>query len=428
MMPPKQPKISQRLVLRTAIGLLTLAGLVFAYQWYQGRKDNFGGFSTVNSAGWIAAVERTSDGSQVIYFDDKGEIHRSPGHKAESTEDGPAWQGDGNFLFYSSDKEGSIFQIFRWNLEFNHLENRSPGRVSRTHPEPDPFQENSVLFLQSGMGFRLDAAAGRAIRVFPPVAQEEKESDNEGGTLKIDYDLVDRYKLIDAKWLDGNWLVGVQRLDEGEALIAQTTDLTPDKTYKSYIVLATGNKISFDVNPETGMIYCAIAGFKFNPGAKIDPRFMKGTKLVPPFKHVLLKGTLKDFAGGFVEMGNPQKKHVMWVPDPKQEQVMSEIAVSPDGAWIAACLGKPDVTMIAIPTILAVIPTDAAAQGKALTDGEIYEPNWSPDSSTIAFSKREGEQNQSIYTISRDGGVAARISPATGIFSSPKFSPQLPKQ
>lgn len=429
MMPPKQPKISQKLVLRSAIGLLALAGLVFAYQWYLGQKGNFGGISDVNSAGWIAAIEQTSDGSQAVYFDRKDEIHRSPEHKSGASEAGLAWQNDGNFIFFSSDAEASIFQIYRWNLQFNHLENRAPGRVSRTRPEMDPFKDDSVLFLQSGMAYRLDAAAGRSIRVFPPVERERAKQDDEGGTLGIDYDLVERYKLTSVKWLAENLLVGVQRLDEGEALIAQSTDLNEDETYQPYILLATGKKISFDVDIQTGTIYCAIAGFQFNPGERVASQFLKGTKVIPPFKNCLMRGKVEDFVKGFAEMGDVPKKHVMWYSSPKQEQVMGDITLSPDGTLLAACVGKPDSTQILIPTVLAIIPTDSSAgMGKGVVNGEVYQPSWSPDSAMIAYCQREGAESQSIFKVSKDGGSPVRVSPTTGIYSSPKFSPQIAKE
>lgn len=427
MMPPKQPKINQKLVLRTAVGLLALAVFIFAFQYLRGKKGDIADIGTVNSVGWVAAVEQQPDGSQVVYFDNEGNVHRSPGHTKGSSEDHPVWRPDGNRIYFSSDRENSIYQIYRWNLANGNVENRAPSRVARTSPEVDPFDANSLLFIQSGLGYKLDVAAAKAIRVFPPVETSRQggqpDDNGEGGTLKIDYDLVARYRLRQVKWLDKNWLLGIQRLETGEALVAQSTELRDDDTMQPYVVLVTGAKIVFDIVPETGEIFCGVAGYRLNDTEPDEVRqsFLKGAKMDLPFTYALLRGGLEDYAKGIRGL---TREHIL-VASKKNDEAISSVAVSPDSKWVAVCRAQADPAVVVRPTALAVFPVErSSGPAQGLLEGPVYDPSWSPDSNKIVFAMPEGEADRLIYTISRTGGTPARVSPDHGVYSVPQMSPQ----
>lgn len=429
MMPPKQPKINQKLVLRTAIGMLVLAALIFGFQYLRGRKKDLTDIGTVNSAGWIAAVEQEPEGSRVVYFDANHDIHRSPEHKEGSLEEDPLWRPDGNRIYFSSDKKDGIFQIYRWNLATGAVENRAPSHVSRTSPAVDPFDDNGLLFLQSGLGYKLDVLSGKSTRVFPPVEhnRDEKEQQDEDATAPqsrggFDYGMGERYKLKRAKWLDRHWLLGVQRLENGEALIAQTTDLR-ENSLQPFILLVSGKKVMFDIVPDTGEIMCGVAGFEFNANQPVPQTFVKNGKVEKPFKFVLFKGKLEDYVKGFAEMA----QHHILMASQKDNEGFSDLKISPDGKWVAICLAESDPDQVVRPTSLVVYPVDPkAGQPSGLLQAPVYDPTWSPDSETLAFTIREGE-NQLVYTIARTGGEPKRISPDHGIFTTPKFSPQVEK-
>lgn len=429
MMPPKQPKISQKLVLRTAIGLFVLAGLIFGFVWLKGTKGDIGDLGSIDSIGAIAAIEQTADGSQVVYFDGKGDKHAEPDYKPGTTEKDPIWSNDGNRIFFSSDREKQIYQIFRWNAATDAKpENRAPSTLKRFKPQLDPFGgPDDLLFIQQGLGYRLDVKAGKASRIFPPIdqhrAEEQDNNDNAGpgGSGSFDFGLAAEYGLVSAKWVTPTWLVGVRRLEDRESLIAQSTEMQ-NGMHQPYVVLFTGKHISFDVSTANGLVICAIEGFRFNEGHPVPSQFIKDGKIVPPFRNVMIKGTLDELLQGLE--GIKPKQNVLMASN-KENEIFGDVALSPNGTEFAVTLATSDPNEPFKPVGLAVFTLDPSKpQTGRIAVGEIFDPCWSPDGQTLAFSMRDGKGNRPIYTIPKAGGTQKLISSSTGIFTSPVFSPQ----
>jgi hypothetical protein len=425
MQPPQQAKITRRLVTRTLIGLLALAILLYGYQWLRAQKND-PDFGSINSVDAIVAVEQVADGSQVVYFAADGKIHRSPDRPAGSTQKDPIWRTDGNRIFYSDDRKDEIFQIFRWNPAMNQTTNRSSGRISRTKPQVDPFEDKDTIFLlESGLGYRLDVKSGKSTRVFPPIDQQRNESEDANssemkpkGSGSFDYGLAEQYRLTKARWVSPNWLVGIRRLDDSDSLILQSTDLK-NGLRQPYAVIFTGRSLNFDVEPKTGTIVCAINGFRFNEGETIPPQFLdaKTNRVKMPFKNALIFTTIENIL---------TKKFDVISASKDDKQAFGDLAISPDASGLAISVGTPDSNDSLKPQGLVYInlksPKD---QPLRLAAGEAFEPSWSSDGSQIVFTMRDGRGNRPIYTVAREGGEPRRVSPETGIFMQPSFSPQV---
>src|SRR5688572_2014486 len=124
----KQPLINQKATIRLAIGLLVIAGLIFAYQTWLNKGQDLGGVGSEDTAGWLGAVEYLEDGrSQIMVFRPDGSTLRSPGYTPGTVEREFVWRPDGNQIFFSADRDRRAFNIYRWNLSLKAVEPMSLG-------------------------------------------------------------------------------------------------------------------------------------------------------------------------------------------------------------------------------------------------------------------------------------------------------------
>jgi Tol biopolymer transport system component/serine/threonine protein kinase len=84
-------------------------------------------------------------------------------------------------------------------------------------------------------------------------------------------------------------------------------------------------------------------------------------------------------------------------------------SISPDGLWIS-CLYRAKATdrpQLQVHSLQGGVPL-VIETGELVVQGPAA---WSPDSSRLAFSTREGSRSHAIYQVSRAGGVPTRIAP-----------------
>ena len=111
-----QPKISQRMLLRFAIGLIVLAALFYGYQWWKDYTKDPDLPLENDTAGMIAALQLGEEGNQVVVFTKEGELRKSPGYQPGKNDKELTWRPDGNRLFFTSDREETSFHVYRWNF------------------------------------------------------------------------------------------------------------------------------------------------------------------------------------------------------------------------------------------------------------------------------------------------------------------------
>ncbi len=101
-------------------------------------------------------------------------------------------------------------------------------------------------------------------------------------------------------------------------------------------------------------------------------------------------------------------------------QTLTECEISPDGKWIAFCVGRVDPKTEKKYSNLWLVST-VDGQMRPLTAGDHHDsqPRWSPDGWMIAFlSNRADERQPQLYLIDRDGGEARKLTDLKGNFGS----------
>ncbi len=111
-----------------------------------------------------------------------------------------------------------------------------------------------------------------------------------------------------------------------------------------------------------------------------------------------------------------QQKHAVTFDDMNAMARISEPAISPDGRWVAYTVATPDLAANGIPRNIWLASTSGDAPPRALTaTGKDSRPQWSPDSSRIAFlSGREGTPQVYVMPISGGGQPQAATHLSTG--------------
>src|SRR5579862_6705358 len=113
-------------------------------------------------------------------------------------------------------------------------------------------------------------------------------------------------------------------------------------------------------------------------------------------------------AGGLAFLASParaQQKHAVTFGDMSAMARISEPAISPDGRWVAYTVATPDLAANGMPRNIWLASTSGDAPPRALTStGKDSRPQWSPDSSRIAFlSGRAGTPQVYVMPISGGG-------------------------
>lgn len=157
-----QPQIVQKLLKRTLAALLIFAVVFGSLRWVQSRRGDFdnGGDST----GMMAAVRLEKNGQQVVLIKPDGSIVGTASWRDGVTDREPAWSPDGKFLFFCSDREDKMFNVFRWNPQASDAQARTKkGGRDRSNPTFGPNQtDGRPLIIAGGVVRELEPSTGEA--------------------------------------------------------------------------------------------------------------------------------------------------------------------------------------------------------------------------------------------------------------------------
>jgi hypothetical protein len=425
----KQPKIVHRLLVRTFILLLAVAGVFLGIQKVlEWRKDPDAGTSDTN--GMIAAIEILPEGQQVVVFDSAGKKFKSPDYEQGKTDRDIAWRPDGNRLFFSSDRKEGAYHLFRWNLGTESVDQRSTGTLSKFDPSfqaTPPTADaatlaaagNTALITQGGFVLAFDVREATSQQLLPPPGQVTVGAEEgSGGTGQFE-SLYKRFgtSFRSARWAGGGdeYIVAIMKGDEGEVLLVQRNpllakevdDLVPRPVFG-------GERIDVDVDPQTGIVAFTVLNFRFPDMENIPKENIKDGKAVKPFIHGVFLVDVNKTGSDAITMVALSNE---------MDKAFGAPAFSPDGTQIAITTGRYDGTNYD-PAGLVLMPAQAGGMGAGtpLIAGKIYEASWHPNGSTLAFIKRDGKE-RAIYKINKDGSGETKVSDG-GNYMVPKFSPQ----
>lgn len=445
----KQPKIVQKLLLRTFFLLLGVAAVFLGIQYILNwRQDPDSGVADTNQM--IAAIQMLDEGQQAVIFDGTGKKLPSPDFIPGKYDRDPVWRPDGNRLFFVSDRKDGINQLFRWNLASNKVEQRSTGPINRSDPtfpvvdDPNDASEvktagESVLLVQNGFVTEFSVKDGiptNQLTPHPAFIGDKKgidpggEDPSSGAGLsraRMARAVFDQfYKKFGnafrtARWLrSGNYMVGVMKGDEQETLVIQRIQVNesdpPEEQMKQALPqgLLSGDKIDIDVDPKQDRIVVTVLNFQFVDRDNIPPAYIKDRKPVKPFIHGVF----------FVDPTKPTAQALTpLVATNDVNQAFGPPAFSPDGSQVCLTAGTFADRDYA-PNTLVVMPAQegGAAAGTALVRGAIYEYSWHPTGGSLVYIKRDGKA-RAIFKINKDGSGETKVSD-DGNYMKPSFSPQ----
>ena len=411
--PGAPPKIVQRLLVRTAGFLFTLAVIFGVFRWVQDQKGDFdrGG----NSAGLVAAVRIERDGQQVVLIRPDGKIVGTESWKPGVTDREPVWSPDGRFLFFASDRKGNTFNVFRWNPESKDAQTRTEPGGSRSNPTFTPGgTEGRPLIVAGGFVRELDPQTGKTPQILPPINAEIAQSSEDGGgsesSLGVYGDLGKSFRI--AQYLPGRRsIAAILRRDEGEVLIVQNLDPVNGKVPRPRPVVA-GERVDFDLDPTSQTVAFSVRNFRWVSKEVVPSQYRKGNRIEVPFRNMV----------GLYDAAKDQQ--VIVAASPSDAIAFGAPQVSPDGTRMLLVGGKVEEGSLRPKALLTLPMRQGGIQAASpLVDGEVYEPSWSADSTRIAYAKRT-DGKRDLFTSKADGTEETNLTKGQGEFATPLFSPQ----
>lgn len=429
-MQPVQAKITKKLLLRFAIGLFALGGLVIAFWWFKSHESDPHGDDAMITAGWIAAIETTGDVGHAVVFTNEDKLIRQPNPPPDNDDRDLAWRPDGNYIFFSSNREKDKYTMHRWHPNGGAAEMRSAFGLPQTAPfflASDADKHNNALGLVTAPGriMLYDAKKPGLMQELPPPDPKRRvEEGSEGkGQISPFEAVYERYgtSFRNAKWTpDKQAIFAVMRSETGETLIYQKLEADPTKPEATLPApVLAGDRIEFDIDQHTGVIYFSVQNFQW-PTEQIPSQFVKNGRVTTPYRHGI----------GMIDISatEPAKRLRMIAASQDDKSCFGAVSLALSGDKLAivqgSYLGNGNMTPKAL--LMAGLKGSLQGQIGAVMQGEIYEPNWSPDGHMLAFARRESRTSRPIYVLEEGTSTPRRVSPQEGVFGFPVFSPQTP--
>lgn len=152
------------------------------------------------------------------------------------------------------------------------------------------------------------------------------------------------------------------------------------------------------------------------------PRAMSASTVKALFLRTMLLWALPGLLSG--QQSGGQRSWT--VDDVLAMKGVGEVAVSPDGRWVAFVVTARDLDANANVSNIWLVPSDGSAAARRLTAGPRTDraPQWSPDGRWLAFLSDRGEgRRMQVYGIDPSGGEAWQITrhevPVTAFRISP---------
>jgi dipeptidyl aminopeptidase/acylaminoacyl peptidase len=417
--------VSQKLALRLALGLLSIAALVSLFRLYQNWAQDPGRFGTASTVGVIAALQIDDLGQRVVLFGPDGTKRGLPNEVKGATDKDLAWRPDGNQLFFTSDREDRVFAVYRYNFATKKLERRSFGTRNMGNiawgPQGHPAANADALVTAGGFVLTYDPTDGATRQVLPPVTGD-RAADTEGGVGGQFKALYDRFgeSFRVARWgLNREVIIAVMRREEGgETLVLQSLRTVEDPRTKQVSLppptaVAAGDQLDFDVAPD-GSIVVAILGFRFPDQSNIPPQFVRNGRVTPPYRHALIH----------LNPSKPDERIRILVATPDDKQAFAQPRLSPDGKTVVAVKGVYRLGEGFVPDALVTLDATSEGKGALLVQGEVREPAWDPSGERLAFVMTSGGKRRALYTVPASGGEPTLLS-SDGMYANPAFSPQV---
>jgi len=419
-MSQNQPLMNRKMLNRLAFGLMTIAIILFGWNFLS-RFFEDPDLGSVNSTGWIAAIEETPNGSQAVIIKSSGQVVASPDFADGNQDQGIVWQPDGNRLFFSSDRDpAKSFHIFRWNPAKEVVQDRSIGSRSQDNPtfpidSLQPIAQN-FLIISGGLVDDFNPRNGETHQQIPFVGRNPTEAEGGQG---VGSQFGPEYKYLGtafriARWCDDKkYIVGVMERDTGgETLVVQNMNPTNTEDAMPVPVIA-GDHIDFTIDPASGSIVYCVQNWRVIDPDHPPKGLVKGNKIVPPFENAI----------GDLNLNDPTKSGIV-AASPDNTMCFGMPAITPDGSKILFVAGNYSNGLVSQGLFVCANQPRSSTSLTQLLRGSIYSPSWSPDGKQMTFIKPGTSGKNDVFTMGNDGSNLKDLTNGSGNFSAPQFSPQ----
>lgn len=403
-------RINKKRNQRIVIGFAILLVIIGAYVWFMQNKGHLRYGSTINTNGWIAAVEVTKDGSQVDLIKPDGTILVAPGSGGSLLDREPTWSPDGGILFFVSDRAKDEPQMFSWNPNENKVEQQTMDRRNKSGLHFD-ITEKDVAGLMTMGGTVVDFRPyedERTKQILPPKTKGMVE---QGGNGEITGAMDAAYAQLGTGFSKARWfknktmVVATMRTTQGgEVLITQEIG-----TNKPPAKVLSAEHIDFDIDEKNGRI--VLAAVNIEPA---DAKLRDLTVLGQTAKHAVV--VLDPTAGQLMRVAMfAGDDHSFWHP-----------AFSPDGQSLILVDAPYKPKQPAPNALILCTPTEnGESSGKALKVGQVLAAHWSNDGKYIAFVARENGKGD-VYAVGSNGFGEKKITSGKNDFVDAVMSPAAP--
>lgn len=378
---------------KTLIGLLVVVSLIGILALI--RSQPWGriywrlGFLKPNTKDWIACIQlRESQGDLVMI--------KPTGEKLALTQDeaddrSPDWSPDGGRLIFSSNRKEEVYQLFLIDPDGHNLNQLTIGGGAKLEPEYR-LDGRHILHVAQGLITEIDSKGIHAEQLVPPPMLLRQWQENLGSfTFRYARGSVEE-ALIAA----------VQVLDFGEAAIWY--HIEPEiQAQKPPVLILTGKQVDLDWSPTEPKLVVAVVLSELEAGSG-KPKRALNILTVLDFSQDLKKPAVVP----------------LWSAPGASEAAIQPIW-SPDGNQIAYVRCRVEKGGHLVRTGLMTIPADGGVPTE-IAAGEIYDPDWAPDSKRLVFAMGPPGKRQ-IYTVQIDG-TGLKQWTREGDYRTPKWSPR----
>jgi hypothetical protein len=420
-----EPKINQRMKLRYAIALLTIAAFFFA--WYFLRDFNPADVGNVDTTGWVLALKETSDGTQAVAIKDNGSVIENPQPSGQIQDRDLAWLPNGQRAFFTSNRDAKkeVFNVYRWNLAKNTVEQRTTG--SRTPGslwfDPSDVKDPRALMVLSGVVVEFDPKTGSTLQILPPrskdITADRSESGGAASQFGPEYEKLGS-SFVEARWCGGHkFIAAVMRRDDGETLILQNMDpKDPQEGLPEGVV--AGDKIQIAIDPQTDNVIYTVQNYHFLDPQNVPPQNIKDGKLIKPYQHGM----------GILAPVKPEDSGLI-IASPDNKVAFGAATPSPDGSVVVYQFGPYDGGLNS--SGLLVMPLKkfdpkAVLPPSRIVQGQVGPPSWNPSGDHLTFVMRSTKGTRDVWRVKNDGSELTDLTQGSGVnYEAALFSPAVGK-
>lgn len=416
-------KINRQRGLRYLIAIATILALVFVYTRFvsQTRTADPGNFA---SAGYISAAMQTEDGYRAVLVAPDGTVKEVPGYEEGVMDQPPVWSPDGQRVYFVSDRDNGESHVFRWNPSSDAVERRTIDKRTKSYVDftvPGDPANKTALVISGGTIVELEPLAGTSKQLLPPQKLDASRQGEDGAAGQFEQlyaSLGTSFKM--ARWTkDKQHIIAVMRRETGEALICQNVSMLPniDLTNPEMrpVLIATGERIEFDIDPNSGKVVYTLQQFQWPDPRQIPPEFIENGRAKMPLRHMI----------GIYTPGAPAAEAPVAVAQ-DDKFCFGHPRLSPDGEMVMVSVGPYRGSGNMDNRNLVVMPfkTGGGSEGATtLVNTPAVEAEWSPDGKKIVFVG-EGPTRRTLYLLEVGTGAEPKALTSKGVFRGPQFSPQ----